>query len=277
MKERRGERGTGRRGERRDTHRATHGLRFTLSPRPPLSPSSSPEDLRIVLWDIDGTLVRTRRQGVFKDYTTPVLVRVFGTAGRLGELSVSGMTDLQIVSEALRGAGFTGEQIRARAPGLVPLYLEELERLASREESYYALPGTQRALEAIERTPRYLNSLLTGNVEPAARLKLRLVGLERFFRLPGAFGEDSHDRRDLPALARERIGRHLGLDLKPEQLIVIGDTPNDILCARHFGARAVAVATGRTYSAEDLAAHRPDAILADLSDTRLVLQTLAEL
>jgi len=250
---------------------------LSTSPRPTLSPSSSPEDLRIVLWDIDGTLVRTRRQGVFKDYTTPVLVRVFGTAGRLGELSVSGMTDLQIVSEALRDEGFTGEQIRARAPELVPLYLEELERLASREEIYYALPGTQRALEAIERTPRYLNSLLTGNVEPAARLKLRLVGLERFFRLPGAFGEDSHDRRDLPALALARISRHLGLDLKPEQLVVVGDTPNDIRCARHFGARAVAVATGRTYSAEDLAAHEPDAILADLNDTELVLQTLARL
>jgi phosphoglycolate phosphatase-like HAD superfamily hydrolase len=235
------------------------------------------EDLRIILWDVDGTLVRTRRQGVFKDYTAPVLLRVFGTAGRLGELSVSGMTDLQIVAEALRDEGLTGEQIRARAPELIPLYLEELERLTRREEIYYALPGARAALEAIERRPRYLNSLLTGNVEPAARLKLRLVGLERFFRLPGAFGEDSHDRRDLPALARERISRHLRIDLRPEQLVVVGDTPNDILCARHFGARAVAVATGRTYSAEDLAAHRPDAILADLKDTELVLRTLAEL
>ena len=73
------------------------------------------EDLRVILWDIDGTLVRTRRQGVFRDYTTPVLVRVFGTAGRLHELSVSGMTDLQIVAEALRDEGFTEEQIRGRA------------------------------------------------------------------------------------------------------------------------------------------------------------------
>src|ERR1043165_564796 len=212
------------------------------------------KDLRVILWDIDGTLVRTRRQGVFKDYTTPVLVRAFGTAGRLHELSVSGMTDLQIVAEALRDEGFTAEQIRVRAPELVPLYLEELERLTRSEEVYHALPGAAEVLEAIEGRPRYLNSLLTGNVEPAVRLKLRLVGLERFFRLPGAFGEDSHDRRDLPALARERLSRHLGLDLKPEQLVVVGDTPHDIACARHHGARAVAVATGRTYTAADLAA-----------------------
>jgi phosphoglycolate phosphatase len=235
------------------------------------------EDLRIILWDIDGTLVRTRRQGVFKDYTTPVLVRVFGTAGRLEELSVSGMTDLQIVSEALRDEGFTAEQIRGRAAELVPIYLEELERLTDSEEIYYALPGAREAVEAIGRSPRYLNSLLTGNVRPAAQLKLRLVGLADFFSLPGAFGEDSHDRRDLPALARERISRHLHIDLKPEQFIVIGDTPNDIACAQHFGARAVAVATGRSYTTTDLLKHNPDAVLSDLTDTELLMRTLAEL
>ena len=233
--------------------------------------------LRIILWDIDGTLVRSRRQGVFKDYTTPVMVRVFGTAGRLHELGVSGMTDLQIVSEALRDEGFTAEQVRGRAGELVPLYLEELERLTRAEQVFYALPGAREALEALEREPRYLNSLLTGNVEPAARLKLRLVGLGDFFQLPGAFGEDSHDRRDLPAVARERISRHLGKDLSPDQLIVIGDTPNDIACARHFGARAVAVATGRSYTAADLLAHSPDAVLPNLEDTALLLHTLAAL
>ncbi|HEX8354203.1 MAG TPA: HAD hydrolase-like protein [Pyrinomonadaceae bacterium] len=235
------------------------------------------EDLRVILWDIDGTLVRSRRQGVFKDYTGPVLVRVFGTAGRLDELGVSGMTDLQIVSEALREEGFTAEHVRERAAELVPLYLEELERLTRAEEVFYALPGAREALEALEQSPRYLNSLLTGNVLPAARLKLGLVGLADFFRLPGAFGEDSHDRRDLPALARDRINAHLRTDLRPGQFVVVGDTPNDIACARHFGARAVAVATGRSYTAADLAAHSPDAVLPDLADTGLLLRTLAEL
>ncbi|HEX8685578.1 MAG TPA: HAD hydrolase-like protein [Pyrinomonadaceae bacterium] len=237
----------------------------------------SGEDLRVILWDIDGTLVRSRRNGFYVDYMTPVMLRVFGTAGRLGETGVSGMTDLQIISDALRDEGFTAEQVRARAAELVPLYLEELERLTGGEEIFYALPGAREALEALERSPRYLNSLLTGNVLPAARLKLRLVGLADFFRLPGAFGEDSHDRRDLPALARERINGHLGLGLRPEQFVVVGDTPNDVACARHFGARAVGVATGRSYTAEDLAAHGPDAVLPDLSDTELLLRTLSEL
>ena len=235
------------------------------------------EDLRIILWDIDGTLLRTHRQGSFRDCTGPVLARMFGTAGRLGEMSVSGMTDLQIVSEALRDAGVTLEEIRARAPELAALYHEQMERITSREELYYELPGVRRALEAAEASPRYLNSLLTGNVELTARLKLRLVGLADFFRLPGAFGEDSHDRRDLPALALERLGRHLRLELDPSQLIVVGDTPNDIACARHAGARSVAVATGRAHSTEDLRTHGPDAVLADLSDTELFMRTLASL
>jgi phosphoglycolate phosphatase len=237
-----------------------------------------PNDLRVILWDIDGTLVRSRRQGFFKEYMAPVLLRVFGTEGRLGDVFLSGMTDLQIVSEALREEGYTAEQVRGRAAELVPLYLEALERLTRSEEIFYALPGAREALDALEREPRYLNSLLTGNVEPVARLKLSLVGLaDYFFRLPGAFGEDSHDRRDLPALARERISRHLGVDISPGQLVVIGDTPNDIACARHFGARAVAVATGRSYTPDDLLAHDPDALLPDLTDTGLLLRILSEL
>ncbi|HEY1403994.1 MAG TPA: HAD hydrolase-like protein, partial [Pyrinomonadaceae bacterium] len=96
---------------------------------------------------------------------------------------------------------------------------------------------------------------------------------EFFQQLPGAFGDDSHDRRDLPAIAAGRIDARLKLSLRPAQFIVIGDTPNDIACAKHFGARSVAVCTGRFDNHASLAAHNPDAILADLSDTELVLKT----
>ncbi|MGH9873719.1 MAG: hypothetical protein ACRD9S_14820, partial [Pyrinomonadaceae bacterium] len=78
---------------------------------PSSGPATSPADLRILLWDIDGTLMRTARAGSFKDYTIPMLEEVFGTAGRLPEMKVSGMTDLQIIGEALREEGFTNEHI----------------------------------------------------------------------------------------------------------------------------------------------------------------------
>ena len=242
------------------------------SPHRPRSASLTSSDLRILLWDIDGTLVRSTRAGAFKAYTVPVLESVFGTAGRLRELSVSGMTDLQIVAEALRDEGFTHEQIRARVNELRERYMFEMERVTIGEQLFQALPGACEVLEAVNAHPRYRTALLTGNIEPAAHLKMRLVGLSRFFQLPGAFGDDSHDRRDLPALAAARISHALQLDLAPAQFIVIGDTPNDIACAKHFGARSVAVATGRIYAAHDLLPYNPDCILPDLSDTDAVIR-----
>jgi phosphoglycolate phosphatase len=248
----------------------------------PISPASylpgSPSDLRILLWDIDGTLIRSVRSGAFKDYTIPVLEDVFGTAGRLPEMKVSGMTDLQIVAEALRHEGFTHEHVRERIDHLRERYMAEMQKATGDGVQFFeVLPGVRETLKAVTDHPRYHSALLTGNIEPAAYLKMELVGLSEFFDLPGAFGDESHDRRDLPTLAAERIRRHLNLDLEPNKFIVIGDTPNDIACARHFGARAVVVGTGRLYSIADLQACNPDALLKDLSDINAVLQTLATL
>ena len=233
--------------------------------------------LRVLLWDIDGTLVRSVRSGVFRDYTTPAITRIFGTSGRLAEMSVSGMTDLQIICEALRDEGFTPADVAARSGEICEHYMAELERITNAETLYTAIPGVRETLEAVEREPRYLSSLLTGNVERAAYWKLRATGLADFFRLPGAFGADSDDRRDRPALAAARINGSLGLNLQPAQFIVIGDTPNDIACARHYGARSVAVATGRSHSAEDLLPFQPDALLEDFDDPAVFLRTLAQL
>ena len=221
--------------------------------------------------------MRSTRAGAFKSYTVPVLEAVFGTSGRLEELSVSGMTDLQIVHEALRDEGYTAEQIRGRVRELRAVYMREMERACRGEQLFQALPGAREALEATAAHTLYFNSLLTGNIEPAARLKLGAVGLSDYFQLPGAFGDDSHDRRDLPALAAQRIRRRLKLDLSPAQFVVIGDTPNDIACAKHFGARVLAVATGRAHGVEQLLAHGPDAVLPDLTDTELLMRTLESL
>jgi len=242
------------------------------------SDSTEQSDLRILLWDLDGTLVRGRRYGVFKDYTIPMLERVFGTAGCLGKMIVSGMTDLQIVEEALRDEGITREHISARKDELRRCYIEEMQRaVGNGAHIIEAMPGAREALQAAHEHPRYLSALLTGNIEPAAHLKVEITGLAEFFNLPGAFGDESFDRRDLPALAAQRINEHLSAKLSPKQFIVIGDTPNDIACARHFGARVLAVATGRIHSNDELRACEPDALLPDLLDVQLFIQTLDEM
>ena len=234
--------------------------------------------MRILLWDIDGTLIRSVRTGAYKDYTIPVLEEIFGTAGRLHEMQVSGMTDLQIVYEALMHEGFTQDDVLKQVQVLAARLTEEARKVTGNGTKFFELlPGVRETLQALHEHPRYESALLTGNIESIAHLKMQLVGLEKFFTLPGAFGDESHDRRDLPALAADRIRKQLGVDLAPEQFIVIGDTPNDIDCARHFGARAVAVGTGRSYSTEEMLACKPDALLPDLSDVELVLKTLADL
>ncbi len=234
--------------------------------------------MRILLWDIDGTLIRSVKTGAYKDYTIPVLEEIFGTAGCLAEMKVSGMTDLQIVYEALSNEGITQEDILARAQLLVSRLTEEATKVTGNGAKFFqVLPGVRETLQALAAHPRYESALVTGNIKPMAYLKMELVGLDKFFTLPGAFGDESHNRRDLPARAAERIRKHLQLDLAPEHFIVIGDTPNDIDCARHFGARAVAIGTGRFYSTEEILACKPDALLPDLSDVDLVLKTLESL
>ena len=234
--------------------------------------------MRILLWDIDGTLIHSVKIGGYKEYTIPVLEEIFGTSGRLREMRVSGMTDLQIVYEALSVEGISQEDILARAEVLVSRLTEEARRVTGNGIKFFeVLPGVRETLEALAAHPRYESALVTGNIKPKAQLKMELVGLDQYFTLPGAFGDESHNRRDLPARAAERIREYLQLDLKPEQFIVIGDTPNDIDCARHFGARAVAVGTGRFYSREEILACEPDALLPDLTNTELVIETLGKL
>ena len=246
--------------------------RVSASPPPRVSPH------RILLWDVDGTLIRSARTDAFKDYTIPMLEEVFGTSGRLAEMRVSGMTDLQIVAEALRDEGFTADDISGRIDHLRERYMEAMKRATGNgAEFFQLLPGVRETLEAIAKERRYRSALLTGNIEPAAYLKMELMGLAEFFDLPGAFGDESHDRRDLPALAAERINQYLGIDFEPQQFIVIGDTPNDIACAKHFGARSMAVGTGRLYSTADLLECEPDAFVPNFSDPQLVLKTLAAL
>ena len=234
--------------------------------------------MRVLLWDIDGTLMRSVRNGAYKDYTIPVLEEIFGTAGRLSDMRVSGMTDLQIIFEALAETDVSQEQIVAHVDLLSRRLTEEARRVTGNGVQFFQLlPGVRETLQALHEHPRYESALLTGNIKPMAELKMELMGLDQFFTLPGAFGEESHIRRDLPALAADRIRAHLRVNLLPEHFIVIGDTPNDIDCARHFGARAVAVGTGRFYSREEIRACKPDAILPDLSDTNLALATLEKL
>jgi phosphoglycolate phosphatase-like HAD superfamily hydrolase len=135
------------------------------------------------------------------------------------------------------------------------------------------MPGVRELLHALSGHPQVLLGLLTGNFERTAQVKVATFGLDRYFAF-GAYGSDHGDRLRLPPIAVERAerlaGRPIGLG---RHVVIVGDTPRDVVCARAWGATAVGVATGRS-STRQLLDAGADLVFEDLSDTRAVLTAL---
>lgn len=233
-------------------------------------------DPRIILFDIDGTLITAVRRPEYRGRIRSMLEDVFGTCGRISDVDFGGKTDLLIYREALECEGVTPDQIREQLPLMESRMVALLEEMASTGEVYRLCAGVRELLDVLVGDARFIASLLTGNVERLAEAKLRVAGINHYFQKRGAFGSDAEERDHLPAIAAERINGHMGLTLAPERFIIVGDTPRDIKCARHFGARVLAVATGQ-HTVEQLKSHAPDALLEDLSDTESVISLLAEI
>lgn len=221
-----------------------------------------------MLWDIDGTLVRAGELGaaVFED----ALEVVYGTRPP-DRVRMSGKTDPQIMGEYQEMMGWD--------PARTPEVLAELAQgLAAAEDRLVAegeaLAGGRELLEGLAATPGVVSSLLTGNIEANARVKLRAFGLDGLvdFSL-GAFGSDNRDRRALVPIALRRVAARTGTVLDPSRVWVVGDTPRDLECARAGGARCLLVATGR-FTFEELAGLGADAVVPDLVDTEAVLALL---
>jgi phosphoglycolate phosphatase-like HAD superfamily hydrolase len=135
------------------------------------------------------------------------------------------------------------------------------------------LAGVVELLDVLEAREDVVLGLLTGNVEPGARVKLSAAGIDPDRFRVNAFGSDHEHRPELPAIAQRRASETLGLDIAGDRVIVIGDTPADIACGRSLGARAIGVASGH-YTVEELEAHDPYAVVPSLADTEKLLETI---
>jgi phosphoglycolate phosphatase-like HAD superfamily hydrolase len=224
----------------------------------------------LLLFDVDGTLL-LRAAEAHKDAFHVALREVFGIEDATAfKVATPGKTDLQIAREVLLQAGFDPRVIDDRVDALgeawVRAHAERQRDIADR-----VAPGMRELLEWLAGQDGARLSLLTGNLEPIARLKLHRAQLGDFFpRGQGAFGSDSEDRAELPAIARRRAGRG-GEPYPQARTAVIGDTPLDVACARADGVRAVAVATG-PYGVDDLRA--ADHVATDAAGLREVLERL---
>jgi phosphoglycolate phosphatase len=218
--------------------------------------------VRLLLFDIDGTLLSARGAG--RRAVKGALERIYGTAGVIDAYDLRGKTDPRIVFDVLEAAGIAPERIRERLDEFFEAYARGLAEEVGEGENIVTLPGVATLVRQLGEMSGVLLGLLTGNIEEGARIKLNPTGLWPHF-LVGAFGSDDADRRRLPSLAARRAHAQVGYPFRPDEVVVIGDTPLDIDCARAFGAVAVAVATGYHTRAE-LLSHGPDLIFDDFSD-----------
>ena len=227
--------------------------------------SADGSGLTVVLFDVDGTLLTTG--GAARQSFARALTEAAGRPVDPEGYSFSGKTDPQIARDILMTHGLSGAELAACIPEAIRLYLRYFAEAAPLSEGARLMPGVRELLEALTARPEARTGLLTGNVEPGARIKLDRFGLTGYFDFAiSCFGSDDIDRYRLPALALERARRILGASIAGRQIVLVGDSEHDVLCGRSIGARAVAVGTGWT-SAATLRSLRPDAFLEDLSDT----------
>ena len=223
--------------------------------------------MKLLLFDIDGTLVRTNGSG--RRAVENALSELVGRPVSTGGVGFSGKTDPQIMREVLGANDVTvSDELVQEA---IDVYTQAASD-AMHASDVTMLPGVADLLNVLHAHDDAHLGIVTGNVEHMAYRKLEAVEIDRFFGF-GAFGSDHPDRNRLPPLAIDRAHAHTGIRFAAEHVVVIGDTGRDVECSRESGARAVAVCTGH-YGRDDLAAHEPDALLDDLRDTDAALHAL---
>jgi phosphoglycolate phosphatase len=228
---------------------------------------------RLIFFDIDGTLTRT--ENGYLPFNEAIF-QTFGFAGDIRTVVPDGNTDPLIVKDIFTKANVEIEigadcwqQFTAN---LRASYCQHVER---GETTVRALPGAAELLQALSVNEAFIASVVTGNFEASAEVKLEAAGLSMYLSR-GAYASDSEHRPDLPEIAKRRCERLARRAIEPERCVIVGDTPNDLAAARENHMKCLLVGTGR-YPVEELLYWQPDGCLADLSDTNAVLTTIANL
>ena len=224
---------------------------------------------RLVLWDIDGTLITA---GPFTRRAFDLAIAsALGRQPGEHDVSFGGKTDPQIALEILAALSISADDARGRLPAVMRALEREMGAAVDLlRKDGAVLPGVRPLLERLHGMRGILQSVLTGNVEMNARLKVGAFDLERFLDLDvGAYGSDGEDRTTFVPLALRKVESRRGARIPPGEVWVVGDTARDLACARAGRARCLLVATGRV-AYEELESLGADAVLPDLSDVDAV-------
>jgi len=218
--------------------------------------------VKLLLFDIDGTLVLTGGAGIRA--LNRAFCQVVGIVNALDGIRLHGKTDPAIVREIFNARG--AFQNADSYDQILAAYVEFLPEEVQQSRNYRVLPGILRFLQDFQGRSDLAFGLATGNVEAGARIKLARGNLNPFFAF-GGFGSDAENRTELVRRAAHNGSRLAGVTIDPNDIFVIGDTPRDVAAGREAGYRTVGVATS-DYSTEDLSAAGADLVLSDFERDR---------
>jgi len=216
---------------------------------------------KLLLFDIDGTLIQSK--GASREAKALAMIEVFGMDGDVRTHHFGGKTDWQILVEVLSPFGIRSEEIGQKMPKFEQVFAKTMAREIVNFD-VIALPGAIALLETLKKQPDIILGIVTGNTSQTAPIKLQAAKIDPTLFVVGAYGSEAEDRNELPRLALERANALSTEAVKPEDVIIIGDTAKDVEAARAIGGVAVTVFTG--YEDRDvLIASQPDYMLDDLT------------
>jgi phosphoglycolate phosphatase-like HAD superfamily hydrolase len=230
--------------------------------------------MKIPLFDVDGTLVTGlgKTSGVHGKSYDAALATVYNLTASYKEINVQGMIDPQIIVEIVQTHEISRDKAMEKLPQVFQVmrnYIQEHKH----EAHYETLPSVKTLLELLH-SKHVLIGLLTGNLIEAAKMKLEPAGLWKYVNF-GAYGPEASSlkRVELVSVAQSKVSELLKRDVALSELVIIGDTPKDIECAKQGGITSIGVATGM-YTIKNLEQAGADLTVDSLEEQEKILSFL---
>jgi phosphoglycolate phosphatase len=228
---------------------------------------------KLVIFDIDGTLIRPNRLQDNLQRFPYSIKKVYGvdigtiTEDMWQKSNFNGKGDRYILWHYVEPFGISRDQFLDRIGEVGEAFVEYFESIRQGGASYVVIPSAKKLVDAVIAAPHLSEGVLTGNLGPSAVWKLRSAGLPEFAF--GVYGHEADAREDLAKLLVEKAAHYYDAPVKPSDIVIVGDTVNDVLCAKAIGATSLIVTTGWRVSPDSVKEAGADIVVDSLTDPKV--------